>query len=55
MLSKDELLEIDWLGENKDTSITSWMYLDIYEIIDIDSSISVAVKINNEYYQADIQ
>ena len=55
VLSKDQLLEIDWLGENKDTSITIWMYLDIYEIIDIDSSISVAVKINNEYYQADIQ
>lgn len=51
-LSKEELSNIDWYGENAGQGREQWLYAGIYEIYGIDKTEAVAVKVNNRYYVA---
>lgn len=51
-LSREDLSDIDWYGENAGQEREQWFYTDIYEIYRTDTAEAVAVKINNQYYIA---
>ena len=53
-LSKDELNSIDWFGKDSKKR-DFWVYSDIYEISGIAVTEAVAVKINNQYYKAEVK
>ncbi|WP_310601873.1 NisI/SpaI family lantibiotic immunity lipoprotein [Anaerosporobacter sp.] len=51
-LSKEDLSNIDWYGENATQGREQWFYTDIYEIYGTNKTEAVAVRINNHYYIA---
>ncbi len=51
-LSKDDLSNIDWNGENAGLEREQWFYKDVYEIYGTVKTEAVAVKVNNCYYIA---
>lgn len=54
-LSKEDLGNIDWYGENAGQVREQWFYTDIYEIYGTDRTEAVAVNVNNCYYIAKLQ
>ena len=54
-LSKEELNKIDWDGTSTGQQRERWFYVDVYEISGIDPADAVAVKVNNQYYIAQVQ
>ena len=54
-LSKEELNKIDWDGTSTEQQRERWFYVDVYEISGIDPADAVAVKVNNQYYIAQVQ
>lgn len=51
-ISKEELNNIDWYGENNKQGREQWFYTDVYEIYGTDKTEAVAVRVNNCYYIA---
>lgn len=54
VLSQEKYAQIDWHGtKTQGESRTVWVYTDVYEIKDSEED-SIAVKINGEYYSAEL-
>lgn len=54
-LSKDELNKIDWSGTDSGQQRESWCYMDVYEISGTDTTVAIAVNVDDQYYIAKVQ